>query len=124
MRKLAAVTVGLVLTGLALVLMMAGTSAVYAGQFGPNGVDIKIRAQNRSTDDTPHCGVGADLIGDRLDVDAFMNPTGFVTGTARFEDANGMVTIIDIDRLFAFTVGTDGGGVLVQNEISGNTVAI
>ena len=124
MRKLA---VGLVLAGLALVLAVVGTSVVYAGPAGPSGpdgVDIMIRAQNRSTGDTPFCGVGGGLVGDRLDVDAFMDSTGVVTGTARFEDANGLVTIIDIDSLFTFTVGGFGGGVLVQNQANQDTVPI
>ena len=82
----------------------------------PPGVDIKIRAQNRSIDDTPFCGMGAGLIGDRLDVDAFMDPTGVVTGTARFEDANGNVTLIDIDSFFPFALGAGfGGGVVLQD---------
>ena len=85
----------------------------------PAGVDLKIRAQNRSTADTPFCGVGGGLVGDRLDVDAFMDTTGFVTGTARFEDALGNVTLIDIDRFFSYF-----GGVLVQNEATQSTVPI
>ena len=84
-----------------------------------------IRAQNRSTVDTPFCGVGGGLVGDRLDLDAFMDAsTGLVTGTARFEDANGLVTIIDLDGLFAYSVGGFGGGVLVQNTASQDTVAM
>lgn len=112
-RRWLVVPVGLA----ALVLALAGPSAVYAG---PPGVDIKIRAQNRSTADTPFCGIGGGLVGDRLDVDAFMDTTGAVTGTARFEDALGNVTIIELDRLFTFGFG---GGFLVQNEASQDTVA-
>ena len=84
----------------------------------PPGVDIKIRAQNRSIDDTPFCGTGAGLVGDRLDVDAFMDPTGVVTGTARFEDANGNVTFINVDSFFPFALGGgNGGGVVLQDFI-------
>lgn len=101
-----------VLMGLALVLTVAWPSAVYAE---PPGVDIKIRAQNRSTDDTPFCGIGAGHVGDRLDVDAFMDPSGVVTGTARFEDADGNVTIIDIDTLLPFGGGGAGGGLVLQD---------
>jgi hypothetical protein len=101
-------------------LLVIGPWALYADPGGnPAGVDIKIHAQNRATDDTPFCGVGGGLVGDRLDVDAFMDTTGLVTGTARFEDALGNVTTIDIDRLFAFF-----GGVLVQNEATQDTVPI
>jgi hypothetical protein len=89
----------------------------------PPGVDIMIRAQNRSTDDTPFCGTGAGLIGDRLDVDAFMDPVGNVTGTARFEDANGNVTFINVDSFFAFALGVPfGGGVLLQDLVNDGTV--
>lgn len=109
-----AVAVGLA----AFALAVAWPSAGYAD---PPGVDIKIRAQNRSTADTPFCGIGGGLVGDRLDVDAFMDTTGAVTGTARFEDALGDVTIIELDRLFTFGFG---GGILVQNEATQDTVPI
>jgi hypothetical protein len=109
-----------VLCGLS-TIVAATTPAFYAqGPGGPNGVDILIRAQNRSTADTPFCGVGGGLVGDRLEVDAFMNTDGVVTGTARFEDANGAVTVINLDRMFTFCCG----GILVQNNANQNTVAI
>jgi hypothetical protein len=108
-------------------LVAAATPTAFAqGPGGPNGVDFKIRAENRSTADTPFCGVGGGLVGDRLDVDAFMNMDGVVTGTARFEDANGVVTVIDLDRTFAFDVCNPGecGGILIQNQANQNTVPI
>jgi hypothetical protein len=74
---------------------------------------------NRSTDDTPFCGVGGGMVGDRLAVDAFMNQDGVVTGTAVFEDADGVVTEIELDRLFAYF-----GGMLVQNDASQDRVPI
>ena len=83
-------------------------------------MDILIRAENRSTADTPFCGVGGGMIGDRLDVDAFMTTGGVVTGSARFEEADGVVTIISLDRMFSF----NNGGLLVQNQTNLNTVAI
>ncbi len=101
-----------------LVLVSSG-NVIAQGPGGPAGVDIKIRAQNRSISDTPFCGLGAGMIGDRLDVDAFMDPSGVVMGTARFEDALGAVTFIPIDSMFGF-----GAGVLVQNVVSQDTVAI
>jgi hypothetical protein len=111
-----------------LLAMVAATApAAYAqGPGGPNGVDILIRAQNRSTADTPFCGVGGGMVGDRLDVDAFMDTNGVVTGTARFEDANGAVTTIALNRMFAFSICAPAncGGILVQNQANQNTVPI
>lgn len=114
------------LCGLCTLVVAATPTAFAQGPGGPNGVDIKIRAQNRSTDDTPFCGVGGGLVGDRLDVDAFMNTEGVVTGTARFEDANGVVTVINLDRMFAFSICNPNncGGILVQNQANQNTVPI
>ena len=101
-------------------LMVVTAPTAYAqGPGGPNGVDILIRAQNRSTADTPFCGVGGGMVGDRLDVEAFMSTSGHVMGTARFEDANGVVTVINLDRMFSF-----GQGLLVQNQADQNTVPI
>ena len=103
------------------ILIAATAPRAYAqGPGGPNGVDILIRAENRSTADTPFCGVGGGMIGDRLDVDAFMTTGGVVTGSARFEEADGVVTIISLDRMFSF----NNGGLLVQNQTNLNTVAI
>jgi hypothetical protein len=103
-------------------VMMSGTPGVYGqGPGGPAGVDIQIRAENRSTSDTPFCGIGGGMVGDKLKVDAFMDMNGIVTGRAVFEDANGAVTVIDLDRFFTFGLG---GGVLLQNQASQNTVPI
>jgi len=98
------------------------SSSTYAqGPGGPGGADILIRAENRSTADTPFCGVGGGQVGDRLRVDAFMNMDGEVTGRAVFEDANGVVTNIRIDRLFTDVLGL---ATLVQNQTNQNTIAI
>jgi hypothetical protein len=111
-----------VLVGLTLLVMMRSTPTLYGqGPGGPAGVDIQIRAQNRSTADTPFCGVGGGMVGDKLSVDAFMDMNGIVTGRAVFEDANGAVTVIDLNRLFTFAAG---GGLLLQNQASQNTVPI
>ena len=108
------------LAGLCVVLIMATPEAANAqGAGGPDGVDIKIRALNRSTDDTPFCNVGGGEVGDRLAVDAFMDQDGLVTGTAVFEDADGAVTEIELDRLFPYF-----GGMLAQNQASQDTVPI
>jgi hypothetical protein len=61
------------------------------------------------------------MVGDKLSVDAFMDMNGIVTGRAVFEDANGAVTVIDLNRLFTFAAG---GGLLLQNQASQNTVPI
>jgi hypothetical protein len=105
---------------------LAASQASAQGPGGPNGVDIQIRAENRSTADTPFCHVGGGMVGDRLKVDAFMDTSGVVTGTARFEDANGNVTDIELDRLFAFSIciPANCGGFLVQNEANQNTIPI
>lgn len=96
------------------------------GTGGPNGVDILIRAENRVTTDTPFCGVGGGMVGDRLTVDAFMDTAGVVTGMARFEDATGHATVIDLNRMFAFSIcnPSNCGGLLVQNQANQNTVPI
>ena len=76
--------------GLGFVMAMAEPPTAFGqGPGGPAGVDVKIRAQNRSVNDTPFCGVGGGMRGDRLDVDVFMDTNGLVTGTATFEDALG-----------------------------------
>lgn len=107
------------LTLVLLIGMLSPTVLFAGGPGGPAGLDIKVRAINFSTDDTPFCLSGGGQVGDKLSVDAFMNQDGEVTGTATFEDADGNVTVIDIDRAFGF-----GPGLLVQNNTNQNTVAM
>jgi hypothetical protein len=110
-----------------MILVGAAASQAFAqGPGGPNGVEIQIRAENRSTSDTPFCYVGGGMVGDKLKVDAFMDTAGVVTGTATFEDANGNVTDIELDRMFAFSICNPAncGGILVQNQANQNTVPI
>lgn len=102
-----------------LVFVVLAAPVFAQGPGGPNGVDILIRAENRSTADRPFCGVGGGAVGDRLWVDAFMDTNGVVSGTARFEPASGPATVIDINRMFAW-----GNGILVQNQPNQNTVPI
>jgi hypothetical protein len=110
----------LALAGLCVVQLMAMPAAAFAqAPGGPNGVDIMIWATNRSTSDTPFCGVGGGNVGDQLRVDAFMNRNGVVTGRAVFKPAGGPATTIVLNRLFPFF-----GGMLVQNQASQNTVPI
>jgi hypothetical protein len=94
-------------------------SSPYAS--GKEGMDIKIRAQNRTTADTPSfCpAFGAGLKGDRLDVDVSTASDGSAAGTARFEDANGNVTLMNIDRVVVF-----GGGLLLEDTSTFNVVPI
>jgi hypothetical protein len=111
----------------AIVAVAAAARAHAQGPGGPNGVDILIRAENRSISDVPWCGTGPGQVGDRLTVDAFMNQDGVVTGQARFEAADGTVTLIPLDRMFGFAGNffpANGGGFLVQNNANQNTVPI
>lgn len=110
----------------AALLVGAALPASAQGPGGPNGVDIKIRAENRVTTDLPWCLVGGGEVGDRLAVDAFMDADGNVTGTARFTPASGVETLIEIDRMFAFSIcnPSNCGGILVQNQADQNTVPI
>jgi len=109
---------GLAVTMLAAGLLSAGVAVQAAGQ---GGMDIKIRAQNRSSDDTPSfCpSIGPGLEGDRLDVDVTTASDGSAVGTARFEDANGNVTLMNIDRVVVFF-----GGLLLEDTTSLNVVPI
>ena len=113
----------LALTAAMAIAIMSRQLTAYAE---PPGVDIKIRAQNRSIGDTPFCNIGGGNKGDRLDVDAFMDPSGNATGTARFESANGTVTQFSINSIFPFALGGDLGGGLVLQDLggTGNVVAI
>jgi len=104
---------------LAVVIAFAIVSKPLTAYAEPPGVDIKIRAQNRSVGDTPFCNIGAGQKGDRLDVDAFMDPSGAATGTARFEAANGTVTEFNINSIFPFALGGDLGGGLVLQDLGG-----
>jgi hypothetical protein len=108
------------------VSVISATPAYAQGPGGPNGVDIQIRAENRSTDDKPFCNIGGGAVGDKLSVDAFMDTHGVVTGTARFEPVGGPATVIDINRMFAFSICSPSncGGILVQNQTNQNTVPI
>lgn len=110
----------LALAGLGVVQAAAISAPAYAqGAGGPKGADIMIRAVNRSTSDTPFCGVGGGTVGDQLRVDAFLHQDGTVTGRAVFRPKSGPATTIALDSLFAFF-----GGVLVQNQANQNTVPI
>ncbi|MGD2074439.1 MAG: hypothetical protein PVG38_05895 [Gammaproteobacteria bacterium] len=108
----------LAITLLAAGSLSAGMAAQAAGQ---EAMDIKIRAQNRTMDDTPSfCpGIGPGQKGDRLDVDVTTASDGSAVGTARFEDANGAVTLMNIDRVVVFF-----GGLLLEDTSTLNVVPI
>jgi hypothetical protein len=107
----------LVIVGLlAFVMAVAWPLAAHADG---RGVTIKINAQNRSTTDTPFCGVGGGLKGDKLQLNVFTDLSGVTTGTATFKDANHVTTTLNIDTVF----GWDGAIVLMDSNNS-NVVAI
>jgi hypothetical protein len=107
--------IGLFALSIAMMLSMATYAA------GQEGMDIKIRAQNRTTADTPSfcSGVGAGLKGDRLDVNVSTASDGSAVGTARFEDASGNVTLMNIDSVVVFF-----GGLLLEDTSTLNVVPI
>jgi hypothetical protein len=101
----------------ALVAMIQIPSAL--GHGNKDGLDIKIRAENRSVNDTPFCGLGGGAKGDRLDVDVETDASGIAYGTATYEAADGTVTIMNIDEVFSFF-----GGLALLDSATRNTVAI
>ena len=100
----------------AFVMAVAWPLAAHAAQLG---VKIKISAKNRSTTDTPFCGLGGGLIGDKLQVNVFTDLSGVTTGTATFKDATGVITTLNIDTVITFF-----GGVLLRDSATNNVVAI
>ncbi len=106
----------LVLAGLlAFVMAVAYPLAGYADG---GGVTIKISARNLSTTDTPWCGIGEGLVGDRLNLIVFRDLSGVTTGTATFKDATGHSTTLNIDRV----LGANDAIVLMDS--SNNNVVV
>lgn len=86
------------------------------------GLDIKIRAQNRSDADTPALcpDTGAPgLVGDRLDADVSTGHDGTATGTAVFQGSDGTEVVMNIDKVFVYF-----GGLALMDTSTRNTVAI
>lgn len=108
-------TLGLV----GLSLLLPSTILAKQGNENKQGLDILIRAQNRSVNDTPFCGVGGGSVGDRLDVNVRTDAMGGAFGTASFEAADGTVTTLNIDEVFTFY-----GGLGLIDTSTRNTVAI
>jgi hypothetical protein len=100
----------------AFVMAVAWPLAAHAAELG---VKIKISAKNRSTTDTPFCGVGGGLIGDKLQVNVFTDLSGVTTGTATFKDATGLTTTLDIDQVFGW-----GDAIVLVDSSTNNAVAI
>lgn len=112
----------IVVVGLfALATVVASPWPVYASGEGSKieGWKIKIKAQNRSTADTPFCGVGGGLVGDRLVANVFTDLSGVTTGTATFKPATGPAVTLNIDGVFIFF-----GGVVLRDSSTSNVVAI
>ncbi len=114
---------GLLAVGFALLVSLMAVSTTALAQGNKEGIDIKIRAQNRAVSDRPAFCPGEEgsegSEGDSLKVDVWTDETGAAFGTAEFTAADGTVTLMDVDRVFAFF-----GGLAVQDSNTGNTVAI
>ncbi len=118
MKRSKLVWVGL----LALVIVAAAWSGVVHAQ----GVSIIIKAQNKSNEDTPFCGIGGGLVGDKLAVSVVTDLSGTTTGTATLTRGPAMLTseifspiTFHIDDIFEFS-----GGIGLRETSSGNVVAI
>jgi len=99
--------------------LLIAASTMANAQGNKEGLDIKIRAENRAVGDTPFCGVGAGSRGDRLKVDVSTDVSGVALGTAEFIAADGTVVFMNIDRVFSFF-----GGLALLDSTNRNTVAI
>jgi hypothetical protein len=110
---------GFLAVGSALLALSMAVSTTAVAQGNKEGLDIKIRAQNRAVDDTPFCGVGEGSKGDRLTVKVSTDETGAASGTAKFTAADGTVTTMNIDQVFSFF-----GGLAMLDSATRNTVAI
>jgi hypothetical protein len=86
-----------------------------------SGLDIKIRAENRSDSDTPaFCpGFGPGLVGDSLSVDVSTDIDGNATGTAVFAGADGTDVVMEIDKVFVFF-----GGMVLMESSTRNSIPI
>lgn len=105
------------------VFILAATLPATALAHGnKDGLDIKIRAQNRSDADTPafcpETGLPG-LVGDRLDADVTTEADGTAEGTAVFTGADGTEIIMEIDQVFVYF-----GGLALMDSSTRNTIAI
>ena len=108
---------GVVVGLLALVTVVASPRAVHSQK---EGLRIKIKAQNQSAADTPFCGVGGGLVGDKLVVNVFTNLSGVTTGEATFTPHNGPAITLHVDRIFTFCCG----GLALADSSTNNVIAI
>jgi hypothetical protein len=95
-------------------VVVAWSGAVYA-----QGVSITIKAQNKSDQDTPFCGTGGGLVGDKLAVSVVTDLSGTTTGTATLRSAIGFAITLNIDEVLGF-----GSGIVLKESSTGNVVAI
>lgn len=102
------------------ILFAAGSGPVF-GHGNKAGLDIKIRAQNRSDADSPALcpGFGPGLVGDSLSVDAKTDADGNASGIAVFSGADGTDVVMNIDKVFVFF-----GGIALQDSTTRNTIPI
>lgn len=106
----------------ALLIVTAASPGPTFAHGNKDGLDIMIRAQNRSDADTPALcpEVGSPgMVGDRLDADVSTGPDGSATGTAVFTGADGTEIVMDIDKVFVYF-----GGLALMDSTTRNTIAI
>ncbi len=104
---------------LGLIAFVMAVACPLAGHADGGGVTIKISARNLSAADTPWCGVGGGLVGDRLNLIVFRDLSGDTRGTATFKDATGHSTILNIDRVLGA-----GDAIVLMDSSNDNVVAI
>ncbi len=107
---------------LALVMVAVAWSEVVYAQ----GVSITIKAQNKSNEDTPFCGIGGGLVGDKLAVSVVTDLSGTTTGTAILTRGPAMLTteIFSPITLHIDEVSVFGSGILLRESSTDKVVAI
>ena len=105
----------------AIFLLAVTASNALLANGNKEGLDIKVRAQNRSVDDTPALcpGTGAGLKGDSLTVDIATSIDGTPSGRAIFAGDDGTVIDMNIDQVFVYF-----GGLALMDSSTRDTVAI
>ena len=104
-----------------LFLMSAAASNALLANGNKEGLDIKVRAQNRSVDDTPALcpGTGPGLKGDSLTVDIATSIDGTPSGRAIFTGDDGTIIDMNVDQVFVYF-----GGLALMDSTTRDTVAI
>jgi hypothetical protein len=107
---------------LALVMVfVAWSGAVYA-----QGVTITIKAQNKSDQDTPFCGTGGGLVGDKLAVSVATDLSGTTTGTATLTRGTAILTSEILSPITLHIDAVEGffGGILLRETSTNNVIPI